>query len=62
MSAFLPCTRGLNVTDELEVLHGKTSSGFRESDIEFGAPPEATANQSHDETTEAGTAEIEGIC
>ena len=32
------------------------------SDIEFGAPPEATTSQSYDEATEPGTAEIQEIC
>ena len=32
------------------------------SDIDFGAPPEATASQSHDEAMEAGIPEIEEIC
>ena len=32
------------------------------SDIDFGAPPEAAARQSHDEAMEAGIPEIEEIC
>ena len=32
------------------------------SAIDFGAPPEATAGQSHDEVMEAGIPEIEEIC
>ena len=45
-------------------LNEGTSCGSKStiSDIDFGAPPEAAAGQSHDEATEAGVAEIEEIC
>ena len=47
-----------------EGLNEGTSCGSKStiSDIEFGAPPEATASQSHDEAMEAGISEIEEIC
>ena len=45
-------------------LNEGTSCGSKStiSDIDFGAPPEATASQSQDEAMEAGIAEIEEIC
>ena len=46
-------------------LNEGTSCGSKStiSDIEFGAPPEAAASQSHDsEAMEAGIPEIDGIC
>ena len=45
-------------------LNEGTSCGSKStiSDIDFGAPPEAAASQSHDEAMETGIAEIEGIC
>ena len=45
-------------------LNEGTSCGSKStiSDIEFDAPPEATASQSHEEETEARIAEIEEIC
>ena len=44
-------------------LNEGTSCGSKStiSDIDFGTPPEATANQSHDEAMEAGIPEIEEI-
>ena len=45
-------------------LNEGTSCGSKStiSDIDFGAPPEATADQSQDEAMEAGIPEIEEIC
>ena len=45
-------------------LNEGTSCGSKSviSDIEFNAPSETAANQSHDKATEVGTAEIEEIC
>ena len=45
-------------------LNEGTSCGSKStiSDIDFGAPPEATASQSHDEAMESGIPEIEEIC
>ena len=45
-------------------LNEGTSCGLKStiSDIEFGAPPKATADQSQDEAMEAGIPEIEEIC
>ena len=45
-------------------LNEGTSCGSKStiSNIDFGAPPEATSSQSHDEATEPGTAEIQEIC
>ena len=44
-------------------LNEGTSCGSKStiSDIEFGAPPEASASQSHEEAMEAETLEIEEI-
>ena len=45
-------------------LNEGTSCGSKStvSDIDFGAPGEAAANQSLDEATETETSEIEGVC
>ena len=45
-------------------LNEGTSCGSRStiSDIDFGAPPEAVAIQSHDEAAEAEITEVEEIC
>ena len=45
-------------------LNEGTSCGSKStiSDINFGAPPEAAASQSHDEAMEAGIPEIKEIC
>ena len=45
-------------------LNEGTSCGSKStiSDIDFGAPPEAAAIETHDEEMEAGITEIEEIC